>query len=424
MRILLTLSAFLLLFSANLYAQSDFVTLDKQTYEYYLNGDYKNLKKTADKMLLQGIDYYYLRMRLGILSYNNQLYSNAKLHFSKALEFNSLDTISQEYIYFSYLFSGRNADAYLYLESIPMDKKNNRLKSIDKPGLANIYAGSSAAGYDATLYGTNNLYYEAVISSLSINAGVESYFSRKFKGTFTYTNFRKAGTFYSPSDTLGTDLNFTQNQVYIKLTGYIFNGWEYSGFGHIAFYPDGNTQTQSGNGRLTNKSNIDYLFGGGVSKNGWKIRAGANFSLSNFGNSTQIRGEGYLTWLPYGNLNLYLTSGWMGQNDVNWRGTFQINQELGFKIFKSLWLESGISTGNSFLYARNQGYMMNNSFQIPATTIYSNIIILPGKQFSITLTPFYSENQSYSWDLNIYTRTGKLTHNSFGGAIKLTYKNR
>jgi hypothetical protein len=114
----------------------------------------------------------------------------------------------------------------------------------------------------------------------------------------------------------------------------------------------------------------------------------------------------------------------MGQTDRNWGGTYQINGEIGFKVFKSLWLESGIISGNSFLYAREQGLILNNSYLIPATIIFSNLIILAGKRFSITLTPAYSENLNYSWNLNTYTRNNKQNNNSFGGIIKLTYKSK
>jgi hypothetical protein len=413
----------LLAFSADLSAQNDFISLDQQTYDYFMKGDYKNLKKTADTMLSHGMDYYYLRMRLGILAYNKQLYSSALKHFSKALEFSSLDTISREYIYFSYLFSGRNADANLYLESIPMDKKNHILKSVQKPGISSINAGFSTSGYDVVLYETNNLNYEAIKSSLSINAGFESYFLSRFKGTFTYTNFRKSGTEYSASNPSGKGLKFTQNQIYAKLTGYVFPGWEISGFGHIAFFSEKIPPARL-NGSSTNIATIEYTGGLGISKNGWKIRTGANFSFSNFSNSNQTRGEAYLTFLPFGNLRLYLTSGWMGQTDKNWGGTYQINEEIGLRVFKFLWLESGIVKGNSFLYARNQGYIMNNSFQIPATTMYSNIILMPGKKLCVTISPFFTRNNIYSWDLNSYQRTNKLIINSFGGAIKLTYNNK
>jgi hypothetical protein len=202
----------------------------------------------------------------------------------------------------------------------------------------------------------------------------------------------------------------------------VFPGWEFSGFGHIALYSDGTTQTQQGNRRSALKLKTEYLGGIGISKNGGRIRAGINASYSNFGNSNQIRGEGYLTYLPFGNLNLYFTSGGMYQTDENWGGTYQINQEIGVKVAKFLWLESGIVKGNSFLYARNQGFGVNNSFLIPATTVYSNFIFLLGKKFSITLSPYYNANQAYSWDLNAYKRYDMLNLNSFGGAIKLTFK--
>ncbi|MBA4322725.1 MAG: hypothetical protein C0408_07905, partial [Odoribacter sp.] len=329
---------------------------------------------------------------------------------------NSSDTISREYIYYSYIFSGRNADAGLFLESLPSVKRNNKLKLTDYKGLYDIYAGLSGSGYDVALYETNNLNYEAVERSSGFNAGFETFYSGRLKGTFAYSGYQKEGTVYSPSFPSGTNLDLNQNQFYARLTRFILPGWEISWFGHGAFYSDIETSSY--------QKTFEYLGGAGVSKNGWKIRTGANFSLSNFSYSQQIRSEAYLTWLPAGNMNLYLTSGWMGQSDKNWGGTYQINQEIGFRVFKFLWLESGIVSGNSFLYARNYGYSMNNSFQIPATQIYGNIIVLPGKHFKIIITPFYSENQVYSWDLKTFTRTNKLILNSFGGSIKLIYKTR
>jgi tetratricopeptide (TPR) repeat protein len=149
MRILLTIAVVMLALSFKLSAQNDFKTLDQKSLLYYNKGDYRNLSSTADVMFSQGMDYYYLRMRLGITAFNKQLYSSAIIHFNKALEFNSLDTISQEYIYYSYLYSGRNADAGLYLESIPQDKKSSKLKSINKPGLQQFYVGSGISGCDS-----------------------------------------------------------------------------------------------------------------------------------------------------------------------------------------------------------------------------------------------------------------------------------
>ena len=413
MRILLTFMVFLLALSEKISAQADFLTLDKRSYEYYLNCDYRNLKRTADTMISSGIDYYYLRMRLGILAYLEKQYSVAATNFTKALKFNSADTVSREYIYNIYILSGRKTDARLYLEALPDDKKNYALRSETLNRLTEVFVSSSAAGYETSPYETNNYYFEDIRNTFSISAGLESFFSKRVKGTFAFTNYRKTGTIYLADSPSGTNLDFSQNQFYARVTGYSYNGLAFSGFGHAAFYSDASTN---------NVAKPEFLFGAGAMKNGWKLRTGANFSLSNFSFSDQIRGEAFLTWLPFGNLNLYLTSGWMGQTDRNWGGTYQINGEIGFKVFRLLWLESGILSGNSFLYAREQGLNVNNSFLIPATVIYSNVIILAGRRFSITMTPAYSENLNYSWNLNTYTRFNKQNNNSFGGIIKLTYK--
>jgi hypothetical protein len=424
MRIILIIPIILLLLSKEVYAQNDFRTLDRKTYDYFLRGDYKNLKRTADTLHLLGIDYYYLRERLGLTGYIKQDYPNAVRDLSRAIEFNSLDTISREYIYNSYIFSGRKADAILYLNSIPEGERNASLRSQDLTYSAEFFLGSSGTTYDVINYLSNSLDYEAVKSSLSVYAGVESYFLKRYKGTLSYTNFRKSGTQYSPVNTSGRDLNFMQNQFYGKISACFFPGWEVSGFGNVVFYNESVTKGFLGNRFTVNQFTTEYLLGIGGSKNLWKIRVGANVSFSNFGNSTQIRGEGYFIWLPTGNLNLYLTSGWLGQSDNNWGGTYQVSEEIGLKIFKSLWLESGLVKGSSFLYASYFGSMINNSFQIPVTTIYSNLIILPGRHIKLTITPFYSENNIYSWDLIAYSRTNKLIINSFGGVVKLTYKFR
>ena len=424
MRIVLIIPVILLIMSTELDAQNDFKTLNRKMYDYYLNGDYINLKRTADTMLFLGIDYYYLRERLGITEYNMQIYSSTVKDLSKAIEFNSLDTISREYIYNSYLYSGRQTDAMLYLKSIPYDKRNASLNESVVSSSSEFFLGSSGIDYDVVTYPTNNLNYEAVKNNSSIYAGVETYFLNRFRGTFAYTNFHKSGTKYSPSSPTGEALNFTQNQFYTKISGYLFPGWEFTGFGHVASYSESVTRGMPGNRIQANQVITEYLGGVGLSKNLWKIHTGANISFSNFSNSNQVRGEGYFTWLPSGNLNLYLTSGWMGQSDNNWEATYQVSQEIGLKIFKSLWLESGLVKGNSFLYARNLGSMINNSFQIPAMTIYTNLIVLAGRHLKFSIMPFYSDNNIYSWDLTTYSRTNKLIINSFGGLIKLTYKHR
>jgi hypothetical protein len=423
MRTILILAG-LMAISASISAQNDFKTLDQKTYDLFNKGDYKILKKTGDLMLAEDMDYYYLRLRVGISAFNNSHYSDAAEHLTMALKFNSLDTISREYIYYSYVLSGRKADADLYLSAIPADKRNKSLNAIQRSWLTDVYAGGGLLGYDYLTYNINNLYYEAVKYNYNFYAGLDASFLDRFKSTLMYTNLRKTGMYFSALDSTGNDLNFTQNQFYAKVSGLIFPGWEFSGFGHFAFYTEVVPFLRPRFIGASINRRTDYVAGLGISKNWWKIRTSVNVSLSNFGNSEQVRGEGYITYLPYSSLNLYFTSGGMLQTDRDWGESYQIDEEVGIKIMRSVWLETGIMLGNSFLYARNMGNIMNNSFMIPSTTVYCNLILTKWKKLTLNISPFYSKNLNYSWNLSSFSRNNEINPNSFGIAIKLTYNNK
>lgn len=421
MRILLVF-AILIALPVSMLGQLDYISIVRQTYDQYLRNDFKNLKKTTNNALAKGIDYYYLRMRIGILSFNHQRYSESVEHFSKAICYSSMDTISREYIYYSYLFAGRRDDATLFLRSLPQEKKNANLKRLRSSGLSQVYSSFTYSSYDTVNYDINSLYYEAVTSILAANVGMEAYLTNGFKGTFAYTFLRKAGTAYSYINSSGKVMDFSQNQIYAKISTCAFLGWEVFGYGHFAIYNDMFSATQSSGKRSNGKFKTEYTGGIGITKNSWRVRGGFNLSYSNFGLSNQFRGEGYAIFLPLGNLNLYFTSGGMYQIDRNWGDTYQINGEIGFRIFKWLWFETGYVTGNTFLYARSQGLLMNNSFQIPSQTFYGNAIILLGSRIALTLSPWFAENYVYSWNTVSYTKTDRIGIDSFGGSIKLTIK--
>lgn len=399
MRTLLVLSCILITISG--YCQTDFLTLDRQSYNYYLNGDYKNLKQNAQKQLRLGMDNYYLRMRLGMLSYNNKLFDQAYENFQKALTFFKSDTICREYIYYCYLNSGRTADARLYLGNLSDSNKNNHLKSIRDKRVSKVYSGMFYTSTEAVRFVSDPLTYEAIENSLLLYAGLEAFINSKLKLTLTYTNFRKAGN----------SATFLQNQIYGKISLSTYQGLEFFGFSHIAAYSQG-----------SNTNKFDPVIGAGISKNFWKLRLSASTSFSSLGGSNQLRGELYFTYLPLGNLNLYSTTNGMYQKDRQWGSSYQIGHNIGFKAFNRLWIEAGIMNGNSFLYAQNMGAVLNNSFLIPVFSFYGNAIILLGNHFNITLTPSFNKYSLYSWDLINYTRDNEVKSNSPGISFTIIYK--
>ncbi len=98
-------------------------TVDAKTYDYFIKSDWKNLRETGYSAINSGIDFYYLRLRMGISYYNAENYMSAIPHFEKALYFRNKDTLTLEYLYYSYLFSGLQSDANLTAEKFPVRLK-------------------------------------------------------------------------------------------------------------------------------------------------------------------------------------------------------------------------------------------------------------------------------------------------------------
>jgi len=91
--------------------------IDSSSYAQYLNKDWTALRKTAKTAAKNNIDYYYLRMRLGVTHFERQNYLRSIPQFKKALKFNLYDPIAAEYLYYAYLNSGRKESSQLISKS-------------------------------------------------------------------------------------------------------------------------------------------------------------------------------------------------------------------------------------------------------------------------------------------------------------------
>lgn len=89
----------------------DFNQVESRSYAFYLEKNWSELLKLGNRSLAAGIDYYYLRLRMGIACYEQQKYRAAIPHFEQALHFSSGETLAQEYLYYCYLYSERNEHA-------------------------------------------------------------------------------------------------------------------------------------------------------------------------------------------------------------------------------------------------------------------------------------------------------------------------
>lgn len=88
-----------------------FAGVEGHSYRLYLDKDWKQLSAFCDRAIRADYDYYYLRMRAGIASYETGNYRKAIRHFLKALGFNSGDETAMRYLYESYQYAGQYEEA-------------------------------------------------------------------------------------------------------------------------------------------------------------------------------------------------------------------------------------------------------------------------------------------------------------------------
>ncbi len=84
----------------------DFSTINNETYRLYLAGEWDSVIVVGKTALKQEIDYYYLRMRMGIAFHEKKNFRRAASHFNKALNFNPGDPLALEYLYYAKLWGG------------------------------------------------------------------------------------------------------------------------------------------------------------------------------------------------------------------------------------------------------------------------------------------------------------------------------
>jgi len=137
--------------SSQIYLGPDYKNLDSITYAHYLNQDWEKVLYTGNTALNRNIDYFYLRMRMGIAAYYLGHNSEAADHFEKALVFNSKDQTAQLYLYDTYRLLGKNTKAYRL--SMGFNKQTQALIPTKIKPIEAVYTGG---GYSFSNNLTNN----------------------------------------------------------------------------------------------------------------------------------------------------------------------------------------------------------------------------------------------------------------------------
>ena len=367
---------------------------DSMTYARYFRKDYKKLQKTATEALKAGIDFYDLRMRLGISYYEEKRYEKALLHFKKALAMNPANTVVQEYIYYALLFTQRKEDAYDLAETFSPALQHQLEHKTIKKGIAGSFEKVSVT--IGALVNNNiskkqeefniekNLQGNTYITNVYVSNRITNRLS--IFNSFSYSNVQSLGTvqfFLFPEE----QKHYSNNNYQYNTGGnYVFkNNWTVGAY--FGYYREqaqalafGRPDPENFTLQTQDIVHEHHAFTGSLSvrKRIGNFGFGTSVATGNLATVTQWQLEGNVLWYPFGNTNFYSVSifTWLnnGRNDQA-----IYTQKIGGKAFKNIWYELKGSYGNHQNYITDGGILAYNTVEPVWLTAEANLTFTFGK---------------------------------------------
>jgi tetratricopeptide (TPR) repeat protein len=336
----LKIIVFLLLTGNYIQAQNvaNYATIDKQTYNYFIEKDWKSVVSVGNRAITEGVDYYYLRYRIGVAFYELKQYRAAITHFEKALVFNEFDAVSKEYLYYAYLFSERYYDAEKLSATFnkPLKKQLNIKPS---PLITTIITegGIKLANYDSL----------KTLSFASIGIGHKL-------GDNGITAFHNLST-VNQTVYYG---KISQNEYYLNVNIPLKNRLTIQPVVHLI-----DLTLNSTNKYVNSFHRTDFLAGVQVTKGFNLFDITLNASQSNLYNKSQTQIGVGINYYPLLNNQLVLSASGTFQKDSTTNSTlFQVG--VKYRPTNKLELSAHYFSGNALNTNELNGYLVNNSYDV------------------------------------------------------------
>lgn len=342
--------AFLGIYRLNAQNSYSTQTVEFQSYQYYINGNWDSLITYAKSALKNNIDYYYLRLRLGIAYYKEGKYRVATKHFLKALNFVADNDLAKEYLYFSNFFSEDYTHAKLWGSQLSQQTKN-RLDTLKFPpfNYANAEVGIKSSANDS------------IGNFLLSSAGFTHKISKRYSLYHDYSYIRHE-TYWG---------NYYQ-QNYLLLCIFPFkNSWTlYPGF------------------RVLNVNSEPFLVETAFSTSLWFKKSSSYFDFqagagaSNLYSTWQIQPGATLSYYPFGNNKLSITGSTYMVSDSA-KTSYSLKASASYRPHWRLHLFTNYYYGKAKNVMEENGVYFNNSIDLTDHKLTFMAEVFPHKKVGI-----------------------------------------
>jgi len=442
-----TITITLILIASNqLISQVRTENVVQKTYNLLEEEKYKELIEYSNKAIKENIDFFFLRLRLGIAYYKLKNYKMAIFHLEKSLKFNSDNEIAIEYLYYSYIFSGLTDKAnyikekYKKIIDLEIASTYSIIQNIyfeSGFSLSNNFSKNSNTNFDGGkgIYGESNLNDNSIYSHLGAKLRLNS--SINLYNGFNFINVKNY-SFYSTNKGLKRfDYNLNQWDYYLNSKFILKNGITFSPAIHlINVNTKSYTASLSSNGKETiinenDKSLNDFVISAILSYNYKKLLFEPGFSYSKLNENNQIQIIGNVMFFVFGNLDLYTqtTITYLHSEDtaiyLQKKSSIIFNQMVGTKVFDKLWTEIGLTFGDIKNYNESNGFVVYNIPDVIKLKTYINFLYPISPKIELSLRyQFLNRKDTYTFNEDINTiKNGVMNYQNHTliGGIKWTF---
>ncbi len=354
--------------------------VDRQTYALLVEADWTGLTALGEAALRQGLDFYFLRYRLGIAWYNRRNYHRAARHFRRAWEQTPGDELLLEYLYYSLAFAGREADARHLAYRFSASKRQALRIAPDRPVQRLLLAfdtgsqdnGHLLAGFSAAPGAADGSQFLSR-SHRSLQLGLLHPVGKSLSVYHAYTRIQKEHFAYFLSEgteSLNTRSRSELNQYYFSVIWRLaadlrlVAGIHYLHIGlppslavvsgpESSFVSIPGSQTNDLTGSLSLYRDFPY------------VTLGLSGHVAGLNGGRQYQGDFLAAVYPLGNQDLYAVSVVSGQQeegpDGRTAGRLVFQQRLGGRVTPRLWLEGSLGLGEMANFLRYDGALVYNA---------------------------------------------------------------
>ncbi|GCD77556.1 hypothetical protein JCM31826_10380 [Thermaurantimonas aggregans] len=382
--------------------------IDRVTYELYTQKNWNSLIDIGKESLRKNISFYYLHVRMGIAYFNKNNFHKAIYHFDQALKISDEEEYVKEYLYWSYLYSGRSSEAEWFSKKLSKTFKENyelndeiAIKNIDIA--YNFTQGNSIEKITHSINKIQNNLNGYLFSPLQIESfyiGLLTKLTSRLRIYQAYTNLNSNQFLYfqaSNQNYSNANFNTRLNQYYINTNILVSKSVSLTGGIHFvhssAKYT---TQLTVDSNEIplllevpTHSNVLDIIGFISFYKKFTYFTFGTSYYKAGLNNAKQEQIDFKLHIFPFGNLNLYIVSNFSVQQQDYGLSTIRknliIDENIGFKISNNFWAEIYGSVGDMSNFIVKEGMVIYNRSDVINNRLGAKLIFVPNPKWSLTI---------------------------------------